>query len=75
MNQYKMDKDVSEAVYDAIMETLNPTLWLTDQEVQIELNRIAEQTKMKITAEAFGLSGFFIDAASGTGAGKVTNQD
>lgn len=58
MNQYKMDKDVSEAVYDAIMETLNPTLWLTDQEVQIELNRIAEQSKMKITMKAAELADF-----------------
>ena len=58
MNQYKMDKDVSEAVYDAIMETLNPTLSLTDQEVQIELNRIAEQTKMKITAKPSDLADF-----------------
>ena len=58
MNQYKMDKDVSDAVYDAIMETLNPTLSLTDQEVQIELNRIAEQTKMKITAKPSDLADF-----------------
>ena len=58
MNQYKMDKDVSEAVYDAIMETLNPTLWLTDQEVQIELNRIAEQTKTKITMKPSELADF-----------------
>jgi NitT/TauT family transport system substrate-binding protein len=58
MNQYKMDKDVSDAVYDAIMETLNPTLWLTDQEVQIELNRIAEQTKMKITMKPAELADF-----------------
>ena len=58
MNQYKMDKDVSEAVYDAIMETLNPTLWLADQEVQIELNRIAEQTKTKITMKPSELADF-----------------
>src|SRR5262249_28571194 len=38
MRQYKMEKEVADSVYDAIMETLNPTLWLTDQEIQIELN-------------------------------------
>ncbi len=58
MNQYKMDKDVSEAVYDAIMETLNPVLSLTDQEVQVELNRIAEQTKTKITMKLSELADF-----------------
>lgn len=58
MRQYKMDKDVSESVYDAIMETLNPTLWLTDQEIQIEMNRIAEQTKMKIAAKPTDLADF-----------------
>jgi hypothetical protein len=30
------------------METLHATLWLTDPEVQIELNRIAEHSKTKI---------------------------
>jgi NitT/TauT family transport system substrate-binding protein len=58
MRQYKMEKDVADSVYDAIMETLNPSLWLTDQEVQIELNRIAEQTKTKITARPFDLADF-----------------
>jgi ABC-type nitrate/sulfonate/bicarbonate transport system substrate-binding protein len=58
MGQYKMDKDVAESVYDAIMETLNPTLWLTDGEIQIELNRIAEQTKMKILAKPADLVDF-----------------
>ena len=53
-----MEKDVAESVYDAIMETLNPTLWLTDQEVQIELNRIAEQSKMKITMKPSELVDF-----------------
>jgi NitT/TauT family transport system substrate-binding protein len=52
MRQYRMDKDVAESVYEAIMDTLNPTLLLTDQEVQVELNRIAEQTKSKPTARA-----------------------
>jgi len=60
MRQYKMEKDVAESVYDAIMETLNPSLWLTDQEVQIELNRIAEQTKTKITARPSDLADFTI---------------
>jgi ABC-type nitrate/sulfonate/bicarbonate transport system substrate-binding protein len=58
MRQYKMDKDVADAVYDAIMETLNPTLWLTDGEIQIELNRIAEQTKLKILAKPADLVDF-----------------
>lgn len=49
--QYRMEREVSEAVYDALMDTLNPTLWLTDQEVQVELNRIAEQSKIKMTAK------------------------
>ena len=49
--QYKMEREVSEAVYEALMDTLNPTLWLTDQEIQVELNRIAEQSKGKISAK------------------------
>jgi hypothetical protein len=60
MRQYKMDKDVAESVYDAIMETLNPTLSLTDQEIQVELNRIADQTKMKVTAKPADLADFTI---------------
>ena len=58
MRQYKMERDISESVYDAIMETLNPTLWLTDQEIQIELNRIAEQSKTKITMKPAELADF-----------------
>ena len=58
MSQYKMEKDIAESVYDAIMETLNPTLWLSDGEIQIELNRIAEQTKMKILAKPADLADF-----------------
>jgi NitT/TauT family transport system substrate-binding protein len=58
--QYKMERDVSEAVYDALMDTLNPTLWLTDQEIQIELNRIAEQSKMKMTAKPTDVADFAI---------------
>jgi NitT/TauT family transport system substrate-binding protein len=60
MRQYKMDKDVTESVYDAIMETVNPTLSLTDQEIQVELSRIAEQTKMKVTAKPADLADFTI---------------
>ena len=60
MRQYKMEKEVADSVYDAIMETLNPTLWLTDQEIQIELNRIAEQTKAKITARPSDMADFSI---------------
>ena len=56
--QYNMEREVSEAVYDALMDTLNPTLWLTDQEVQIELNRIAEQSKTKITARPSDVADF-----------------
>ncbi|HEY7221439.1 MAG TPA: ABC transporter substrate-binding protein [Candidatus Binatia bacterium] len=56
--QYKMERDVSEAVYEALMDTLNPTLWLTDQEVQVELNRIAEQSKITITARPSDLADF-----------------
>jgi NitT/TauT family transport system substrate-binding protein len=56
--QYKMEREVSEAVYDALMDTLNPTLWLTDQEVQVEVNRIAEQTKLKFTAQPSDLTDF-----------------
>src|SRR5262249_36270222 len=58
MRQYKMQKEVADSVYAAIMETLNPTLWLTDQEIQIELNRIAEQTKTKISARPSDLADF-----------------
>lgn len=60
MRQYKMEKEVADSVYDAIMETLNPTLWLTDQEVQIELNRIAEQTKTKVIARPSDMADFTI---------------
>ena len=56
--QYKMDREVSEAVYDALMDTLNPTLSLTDQEVQLELNRIAEQSKTKITVKPADVADF-----------------
>jgi NitT/TauT family transport system substrate-binding protein len=56
--QYRMEREVSEAVYEAVMDTLNPTLWLTDQEVQIEINRIAEQSKMKIAAKPSDMADF-----------------
>ncbi len=56
--QYQMERAVSTAVYDALMDTLNPTLWLTDQEVQVELNRIAEQSKTKIIARPSDLADF-----------------
>ncbi|MET0585636.1 MAG: ABC transporter substrate-binding protein [Candidatus Binatia bacterium] len=49
IRQYKMEREVADSVYDALMDTLNPTLSLTDQEVQVELNRIAEQSKAKLT--------------------------
>ena len=70
MNQYKMDKDVSEAVYDAIMETLNPTLSLADHEVQIELNRIAEQSKMKITMKPSEVADFALTRQVGAELGR-----
>jgi NitT/TauT family transport system substrate-binding protein len=60
MGQYKMEREIADSIYDAIMETLNPTLWLTDQEVQIELNRIAEQTKTKLTAKPSDVADFSI---------------
>jgi NitT/TauT family transport system substrate-binding protein len=58
MRQYKLEKEVADLVYDAIMETLNPTLLLTDQEIQIELDRIAEQTKTKMTARVADVADF-----------------
>jgi NitT/TauT family transport system substrate-binding protein len=58
MRQYKLEKEVADLVYDAIMETLNPTLLLTDQEIQIELDRIAEQTKTKMTARVTDVADF-----------------
>lgn len=58
MRQYKMEKEMAESIYDAIMETLNPTLWLADQEIQIELNRIAEQTKTKLTTKPADVADF-----------------
>jgi NitT/TauT family transport system substrate-binding protein len=58
MRQYRMDKDVAESVYEAIMDTLNPTLLLTDQEIQVELNRIADQTKSKLTVRAADVADF-----------------
>jgi predicted nucleic-acid-binding protein len=60
MRQYRMDKDVAESVYEAIMDTLNPTLLLTDQEIQVELNRIAEQTKSKPTARPADVADFSV---------------
>ena len=56
--QYRMEREISESVYDAIMETLNPTLWLTDQEVQVELDRIAEQSKMKFAGKPSDVAEF-----------------
>ena len=58
--QYNMEREVSEMVYEALLDTLNPTLWLTDQEVQIELNRIAEQSKTKFNAKPADVSDFKI---------------
>jgi NitT/TauT family transport system substrate-binding protein len=60
MRQYKMEKEMGESIYDAIMETLNPTLWLADHEVQIELNRIAEQTKTKLAIKPADVADFTI---------------
>jgi hypothetical protein len=31
VRQYKMEREVADSIYDALMDTLNPTLWLTDQ--------------------------------------------
>lgn len=70
MRQYKMDKDVSESVYDAIMETLNPTLALTDAEVQVELNRIAEQAKTKIAMKPSELTDFSLTRQVGAELGR-----
>jgi hypothetical protein len=58
IRQYKMERDVSEAVYEALMDTLNPTLWLTDQEVQVELNRIAEQSKGRLAVKPADVADF-----------------
>jgi ABC-type nitrate/sulfonate/bicarbonate transport system substrate-binding protein len=58
VRQYRMERDISEAVYGALIDTLNPTLWLTDDEVQVEINRIAEQTKLKISAKPADLADF-----------------
>ena len=56
--QYKLEPGIAEEAYDAAMETLNPTLSLTDQEVQAELKRIAEQTKSKKTSRVADLVDF-----------------
>ena len=56
--QYKLESGIAEEAYDAAMETLNPTLSLTDQEVQAELKRIAEQTKSKNTSRVADLVDF-----------------
>ena len=58
IRQYKMEREVADSVYDALMDTLNPTLWLTEQEVQIELNRIAEQSKVKLSAKPADVADF-----------------
>jgi NitT/TauT family transport system substrate-binding protein len=56
--QYKLEPRIAEEAYDAAMETLNPTLSLTDQEVQAELKRIAEQTKSKSASRVTDLVDF-----------------
>src|SRR5437867_182639 len=56
--QYNMEREVADAVYEALMDTLNPTLWLTDQEVQVEINRIGEKSKAKITARPSDVADF-----------------
>jgi len=56
--QYKLEPVIAEEAYDAAMETLNPTLSLTDQEVQAELKRIAEQTKSKSASRVADLVDF-----------------
>jgi NitT/TauT family transport system substrate-binding protein len=56
--QYKLEPGIAEEAYDAAMETLNPTLSLTDQEVQAELKRIAEQTKSKSASRVTDLVDF-----------------
>jgi hypothetical protein len=71
--QYNMEREVSEAVYDALMDTLNPTLWLTDQEIQIELNRIAKQSKSKITAKASEVVDFTPRQADFAGIGAISD--
>jgi hypothetical protein len=58
IRQYKMESEVADSVYDALMDTLNPTLSLTDQEVQVELNRIAEQSKAKLTVKPADVADF-----------------
>ena len=58
IRQYKMEREVADSVYDALMDTLNPTLSLTDQEVQVELNRIAEQSKAKIAVKPTDVADF-----------------
>jgi NitT/TauT family transport system substrate-binding protein len=56
--QYKLESGIAEEAYDAAIETLNPTLSLTDQEVQAELKRIAEQTKSKSASRVADLVDF-----------------
>jgi NitT/TauT family transport system substrate-binding protein len=58
VRQYKMEREMADSIYDALMDTLNPTLWLTDQEVQVELNRIAEQSKAKLTVRPSEVADF-----------------
>jgi ABC-type nitrate/sulfonate/bicarbonate transport system substrate-binding protein len=58
VRQYKLERDLADSVYDALMDTLNPTLWLTDQEVQVELNRIGEQSKAKLTVKPADVADF-----------------
>jgi hypothetical protein len=62
---------MSEWIYDAIMETLNPSLWLSDQEVQIELNRIAEQNTNQAPQPTGGRGRFFRGETDCPGAGKI----
>ena len=56
--QYKLEPPIAEEAYDAVMETLNPSLSLTDQEVQAELKRIGEQTKSKNASRVADLVDF-----------------
>ena len=64
------------------MDTLNPTLWLTDPEVQVEINRIAEQSKTKIAVKPTDVADFTLSAMSkqvdikkDSGAAKITIDD
>ena len=72
IRQYKMEREVADSVYDALMDTLNPTLSAhgSRSAARTEPHRRAKQDK--VYREACGCGGFYADQASDSGVVEVT---